>query len=62
MVIKDFHLIGLSFDGIMYLTKDIHDEFIIQMLCVEKDRIPNDVVYFELPNDDYHKNLLGKAK
>ena len=62
MVIKDFHLIGLSHDGITYLTKEIHDEFIIQMLCIEKDRFPNDGISSELPNDEYNKNLLGKAK
>lgn len=62
MMVKNFNLIGLSNDGVMHLTKDHHDEFILQMLIIEKKSALPDCIEYEMPNDEYNKNLLTIAK
>lgn len=63
MIIKDFHLMGLSNEGVTYLTRDNSDGFVIQMLIVEKnDRNQIDAIQYDLPSDFFNVDLLCKAQ
>ena len=62
MMVKAFHLMGLSNDGVTYLTKDNKDDFIIQMLILEKLGYDDGAIQYEMPNDEYNRQLLSKAR